>query len=76
MQYWVYFTTFCTIIFIVGKINESVLEQTVYNICNDIIALANLKQLVPFLVQHNFLTPSEQDYLSDDRESSSVRIRR
>jgi ankyrin repeat protein len=59
-----------------GKINESVLEQTVYNICNDIIALANLKQLVPFLVQHNFLTPSEQDYLSDDRESSSVRIRR
>ena len=61
---------------LLGHVNDRVLEQTVYNISNDIVSLVNLQQLTPFLVQHNFLTKSEQDYLSDDKESQNIRIRR
>ena len=64
---------FCSLL---GHVKDRVLEQTVYNISNDIVSLVNLQQLIPFLVQHNFLTKSEQDYLSDDKESPSLRIRR
>ena len=66
----------CTSFFYKGLLRDDLIEHIVYNFSGDIVKCVDLQKLVPHLLQQHLLTKVEEDYLADEREDHSVRIRR
>lgn len=55
---------------------DKLLENVFHAFSEDIVRCVDLQKLVPHLLQRHLLTKVEEDYLVNEREDHSVRIRR